>query len=139
MTEEREVAVPPASAAISGVEPELTHHCPSCGGTLMRHGSFYWHAAPTARCQITAWCLSTIDARTRADGVTHQATPAPLTAPASPTPLVASVPTTTLGATVPSALPTTLTTQGATMSKRGGNKPKRVAKPPMPNKGPKAK
>lgn len=144
-------AVPPpspaaASTAISvAAGPGPTHPCPRCGSALLRHGAFYWHATPRGRCPITAWSVSTIEAAAPAARLPSSGARPGLAGTAGPerpahAPSLDSTPA--LPASVLPSLPMTLitpTTQGATMSKRGGNKPKRVAKPPMPNKGPKAK
>lgn len=137
---------PPFATPATAAGPAPTYRCPSCGNALLRHGAFYWHATPRARCPITAWSASTIEAAAPPAHDASVAMPASVpegvalpgapTKPPGPGPAAAAA-----GPAVPN-LPmnrTTQTGQGATMSKRGGNKPKRVSKPPMPNKGPKAK
>jgi hypothetical protein len=95
-----------------GADVATAYRCRCCGTELERIGSQYWHVTSRPRCPITTWPAGSVE-------------------PAAPTG----------GAALPlqAASLTDLTSTGVTMSKRGGNKAKRVAKPLMPNKGPKAK
>ncbi|MGH2356320.1 MAG: hypothetical protein ACRDI2_11875 [Chloroflexota bacterium] len=113
------VPLAPSQAAPAADE----HRCRRCGVGLVRVGSFYWHVAPQSRCPVTSWPANSIDRGERA---------AVEALPGRPAAVALAEATTIMDPLEPR--------EGATtMSKRGGNKAKKPSKPPMANKGPKAK